>query len=268
MNRGVGTGLLLLGGSIALAACSGGVNAAGPPVPPGPEDRVSGNLSVLADPSYRDVFDQIAAAVERDHPRAKVRVRYGSPAEVTDGVDLVASSSRQAMDRLRGQGVVGDASVVAQQTPALVVAPRNPAHVGVLADLRRSGVPVALCSSATSCGEATTDLLERAGVTPSEVRRVPDSGAGLRSVTDSAVDAAVIWASDIRGRSGQGAFAHGVREVPMAAPAQQDIRLRGFGSRPVLVALAPHGNQQAAEAFVDDLRGGLGQQLLSADGFR
>lgn len=268
MRRAVSVGGLLLGATLLLGACGGSINAAGNPVPPGPGDQVAGSVTVLADPSLRDVFEQAAASVERDHPKVAIHVRYGSVADGTGGADVVASTSRQALDRLRGEGVLGDADVVAQQLPALVAAPRNPGHVDVLRDLGRSGVSIGLCSTATSCGEATGSLLQRADVHPTSVRRSSDSEAVLQAVTDSTVDAGVVWASDIRGPSGQAAFRKGVREVVLAAAPQQNIRLQGAGSRPVLTAIAVKGNQRGAQAFVDFLRGGVGQQLLRSDGFR
>lgn len=258
-------GVLIVAG-FALSGCGGSINASGGPVPAGPLDRVAGTLTVDADPSLSDVFDQLAAAVEQQHPNLKVRIRYTpTPA---DGADLVASFSRTTLDRLEQQGTVGEAAEVAQQAPVLVVAPNNPGAVDVLADLGHATVSTALCNADTSCGEATDALLADARLTPGRVHRVADSEAALAAVTGRSVDAAVVWASDVRGRSGQVAAQRGVREVAFSPDPQRNIRLIGLGSRPVLLAAAPQGNQAAATAFTTELRGAVGQRLLRADGFR
>ena len=269
-RRSAGAGLIVAGLIVALAGCGGGnVEASGAAVPQSPLDPVSGTLTVRAEPSFSDVFNEVAATVESDHPKLTVRVTYtDTPAASTGGADLIASTSRQSLDRLQREGAVSEATVVAQQPLALVVAPGDPGHVGQLADLGRPGVSTALCDASTSCGDATTALLQRGSVQPGQVQHVSDSTAALRAVTGSKVDAALIWTSEIRGASGKSAFQRGVREVVLAPLPQRNIRLLGFGSRQVLTAVATHGNQPAANAFVDEIRSGSGQQLLRDDGFR
>lgn len=257
---------VLSGVCLGLAGCGGGdINATGP-VPTGPTDRVSGTLTVVADPALADVVDQVAAALERQHPKLDVRTSY--TADPSGGVDVVASFSRTTLARLERQGAVGRSVVVAQQAPALVVAPGNPGAVGTLADISHRGVTTALCSADTSCGEATASLLRNADVTPSAERRVPDGAAALQAVTDRSTAAAIVWASDVRGRSGADAARRGVRTVAFSADPQRNIRLIGLGSRPVLVATATKGNAAGAVAFTDLLRSGAGQRLLQADGYR
>lgn len=268
MTRSHGVCGLLLGACVGLSACSSGVNAAGDPVPAGPQDQVSGTLTVQADPSLSDIFSEVAGSLEREHPKVRVRVTYSETPSAGDGVDVVASSSRQDLDRLERQGVLGPASIVAQQLPALVVAPGNPGHVNALGDLGRPGVSAALCATDTTCGQATDAMLERADVAPGQVRRVSSTQEGLRTVAAGTVDAAVVWAGDVRGASGQSAAGRGVRQVSLAPPRQQNIRLEGAGSRPVLIAVATEGNQRAAMAFVDQFHSELGQHLLRSDGFR
>ncbi len=253
-----------------LGACADApVNASTGPVSAGALDDASGSLTVRADSSLRESFELLADQVERRHPKVTVRLEYTSAGDPrAAGADVVVSSNRTRLDALQRAGSVEQATPFAQEVIALVVAPRNPGHVSTARDLRRSGVSVAVCESSQPCGEAAHAVLEQVKVDLSSPTQVSDTQAALGQLTSGKVDAAFVWANDVRGRSGQSARGRGVEPVQLSADPEEDIRLAAQGSRDVLVAVAPSGNRAAAEAFVAQLRSPEGQRTLRADGYR
>lgn len=252
--------------AIGAAGCGGNSNASAPAAA-GVGDRVDGVLTVHADSSLREVFQNLAVQTEQEHPKLKVRLSFFSEGLVTPA-DVVATASSTDLASLHATDAVGDPTVFAQEVLALVVAPNNPGHVATLGDLRHPGVSVAVCRSVQECGGAADSVLQRADVGAADIKRVTDSEAALAAVSSARVDAALVWTNEVRGVSGESSRERGVRTVVLSADPQENIRLAGLGSRALLVGTARAGNQLGAAAFVGQLRSPAAQQLLRLDGYR
>jgi molybdate transport system substrate-binding protein len=269
VNRRLGAGLGLLVAAVALAGCGGSINAPARPVAAAPSDPVAGDLTVRADASLRDVFTVVAAATRQAHPKLTVHLDFVSEGDVSGaGADVVATASRSTLDALDRAGGFGSPTQFAREVLTLAVAPGNPEHVNTLQDLARPGVMVALCERQRPCGESASTLLDRADVAPAAVGRVRDPEAALDAVAQSRADAGLVWENDVRGQSGQDSRSRQVQTVRIAAAPQENIRLTGLSSRPMLIATADSGNRPAAAAFVAQLHSQNGQHLFRDDGYR
>ena len=88
----------------------------------------------------------------------------------------------------------------------IAVPPSNPAHITAVADLAKSGVKVALCQQQVPCGATAYQVFKNAGITVKPVTEEADVKSTLTKVESNAVDAGVVYVTDVRvGRQqGQG----------------------------------------------------------------
>jgi molybdate transport system substrate-binding protein len=254
-------------GLLLTAGCSSGSSST--IAPRAAADDVAGLLHVRADRSLREVFDQVAQQVHRAHPKLSVRLEYSAdPAASAAQADIVASADEAGLAGLSGTGSFAPPQEFATEVLTLVVPTGNPGAVGVLTDLRRRGVTVALCRQEQPCGQAAATLLERANVSPNAVVRADDVDGVLAAVAARRAQAGLVWTNDIHGTSGRGGPARRVQQVRLAATSPDNIRLTGLSGQPLLITSRHGSNPAAVAAFEDQLRSGAGQQVLREDGYR
>src|SRR4051794_36917783 len=260
-------------GLLLTAGCSSGGGST--IAPPAAADDVAGVLHVRADRSLGEVFEKVAQQVHRAHPKLTVRLEF--PADPTASsaktgqsaqADVVASADDAGLAALRGSGSFAPPQEFATEVLTLVVPTGNPGAVGVLGDLRRSGVTVAMCQQEQPCGRAAATLLDRADVSPNAVVRADDVDGVLAAVAARRAEAGLVWTNDIRGTSGRGGPARRVQQVRLAATSPENIRLTGLSSQPLLITSRQGSSTAAVTAFVNQLRSPAGQQVLRGDGYR
>jgi molybdate transport system substrate-binding protein len=136
----------------------------------------------------------------------------------------------------------------------IVVQPGNPKHVAGLSDLSRSDLRVVLVDPTVPAGSYSQQALTKAGVTVRPRSQELDVKSAVARVTSGEADAAIVYATDVKAA---GAKAAGVSIVE----AQNVI-----ATYPIAVVKAST-HRAAAEAFVEDMVSGDGQEALTARGF-
>ena len=230
--------------------------------PPAAQDELTGTLTVFAAASLTDVFQQLGDDLTGDHPDLAVRFNFaGSSALATQIVqgapaDVFASANQAQMTVVSDAGLAdGDPTVFTENVLEIAVPAGNPGGVTGLADFADPELTLAVCAAEVPCGVAATQVFAAAGVTPVPDTEEEDVRAALTKVQLGEVDAALVYASDVRSA---GSEVEGIG-FPEAEGAVNEY--------PVAV-LSEAPNPDAARAFVKLVLSDEGQAALEAAGFR
>nr|WP_208383236.1 molybdate ABC transporter substrate-binding protein [Modestobacter marinus] len=244
--------------AVALAGCGADADAAAT----GADDEGAGTLTVFAAASLTDVFTDLGDRLRADHPGLTVTFNFaGSSAlatQITQGApaDVFASANPDQMAVVTEAGLgAGDPTVFAENVLEIAVPPGNPGGVTGLSDFGDPELTLAVCAVDVPCGAAAEEVFRAAGVTAQPDTLEEDVRAALTKVELGEVDAALVYASDVRA-AGDGV--EGI-EVPQAEAAVNEYPI---------VQLAGAGDPAAAQAFLDLLGSAEGRQALTAAGFR
>ena len=164
------------------------------------------SVTVLAAASLTEVFTELAADFEENHPHVDVELSFGASSalaqQLMEGAeaDAFVSADGETMDRFLGSDVdVQDEPVVlARNRLAVIVEPGNPRRVRTLDDLARSDVVLVLCAPEVPCGRLAKIALDRAavGATPASLE---ENVKGVVSrVTLGEADAGIVYETDAR----------------------------------------------------------------------
>jgi len=238
---------------LGVAGCGGPGDAA--------DGEVTGTVTVFAAASLTDVFTGIGEQLEAEHPGLDVQFNFaGSSAlatQLTQGApaDVFASADTDQMDVVTDNGLVSTApALFATNTLEIAVPAGNPGGVTGLADLADPDRTVALCAPEVPCGAAAEQVFDAAGLTPAPDTLEQDVRAALTKVRLGEVDAALVYATDVRAA---GSAVQGI-EVPEAASV-----VNGY---PVAV-LTDAPNPAGARTFAELLTSRAGREALAAAGF-
>jgi molybdate transport system substrate-binding protein len=244
---------------LALAGCGTTGSPAAPPSPG--SGRVSGTVTVFAAASLTGVFTDLGHRLEHEHPGLSVRFDFaGSSAlatQLTQGApaDVFASADQQQMDAVTHAGLQRSAPVVFASNVLEIAVPKgNPGHVTGLADFAKPDLALAVCAPQVPCGAAARKVFAAAHVAAKPDTEEQDVKAALTKVQLGEVDAALVYATDVRAAGGR---VEGI-EFPQAQDA--------VNSYPICVLKAAP-NAVAAQAFVDLVRSPTGRRVLAAAGF-
>jgi molybdate transport system substrate-binding protein len=256
---------VLVAVALGTAACGGSEDdaAAGATSSGSPDGGgLTGTLTLFAAASLTDVFTGLGQRLEEENPELTVRFTFaGSSAlatQLTQGApaDVFASANPAQMAVVTDAGLAeGGPTVFTANVLQIAVPAGNPAGVTGLADFAREELALAVCAPDVPCGAASEDVFAAAGVTPRPDTQEEDVRAALTKVELGEVDAALVYATDV---AAAGDAVEGIA-FPEAEDAVNDYPL-------VTLAAAP--NAEAAEAFVDLVLSGEGQQALEDAGFR
>lgn len=250
-------GAVLAAGLLAACATSdagGGSSAAG--------GELGGTLTVFAAASLTDVFTDLGDRLMAENPALEVRFSFaGSSALATQIVqgapaDLFASANPQQMAVVTDAGLeAADPEVFTGNVLEIAVPAGNPGGVTGLGDFADPDLVLAVCAAAVPCGAAAEEVFEAAGVTPVPDTEEEDVRAALTKVQLGEVDAALVYASDVRGA---GSDVEGI-PFPEAEEAVNDYPLCVLEDAP---------NPAAAQAFAELVLSDEGQRALTDAGFR
>jgi molybdate transport system substrate-binding protein len=249
---------------LVLTAC-GGSTGAGPNSgsPAGSSDRgISGTLTVFAAASLTDVFTQLGKELEHQQPGLHVQFNFaGSSAlatQIAQGApaDVFASANQAQMKVVTDAGLqAGDPTVFTENVLEIAVPQGNPGHVTGIRDFGNPDLTLAVCAPAVPCGAAAQQVFALAGVDARPDTQEDDVKAALTKVQLGEVDAALVYATDVR------AAGRGVKGISFPE-AEQAI------NQYPICTLAAAPNPAAATAFVDLVLSDPGQQALADAGFR
>jgi molybdate transport system substrate-binding protein len=241
--------VLLAAAMLALAACGGGDAGSKPP------------LTVSAAASLKQAFTEYG----RHFAGADARFSFAGSdelaAQIEKGVkpDVFAAANTKLPAALYAKGLVEKPTVFAGNKLVLAV-PAEGATVGSLRDLERGGVKLAIGSAAVPIGAYTRTVLGRLPARESRailgnVRSAEPDVAGITGkLTQGAVDAGFLYASDVRATDDK------LKAIDLPGRLQPSV---AYGV--AVVRGAKHPEQ--AKAFVAGLLHGTGAGALHAAGF-
>ena len=257
MRKWVGALLAL---PLVLAGCGGSPSPSSSGSSPG--GNVTGSLTVFAAASLTGVFGDLGTELEHEHPGLTVRFNFAGSqalaAQLAQGApaDVFASANQAQMDVVTKAGLPQRSpSVFAANVLEIAVPAGNPGRVTGLADFAEPDLTLAVCAPDVPCGAAAAQVFAAAGITARPDSQEEDVKAALTKVQLGEVDAALVYATDVRAA---GSKVEGI-EFPEAEQA-----VNGYP----LCVLSAAPNPAAAKAFVDLVQGPTGQQALRAAGFR
>ena len=191
---------------LALAAVLAGCAGSSKPGSP----RLSGSITVFAASSLTNAFTSLAKRFEAAHPGTHVKLDFDSSAvlvtQIRNGApaDVFASADEQHMQALVNAGAVASGPIVfAKNRMEIAVAPSNPERITTVSDLARPGLVVVLCATEAPCGRYADQLLSRDRVTVAPKSREIDAASTLSKVELGDADAAIVYATDVKGAGGK-----------------------------------------------------------------
>jgi molybdate transport system substrate-binding protein len=225
-------------------------------------EELAGTLTVFAAASLTDVFTELGDDLMAGNPELDIRFNFaGSSAlatQLTQGApaDVFASANQSQMAVVTDAGLEAeDPTVFTENVLEIAVPADNPGDVTGLDDFADPELTLAVCAAAVPCGAAAAQVFEAAGIIAAPDTEEEDVRAALTKVQLGEVDAALVYASDVRSA---GSDVEGI-PFPEAEEAVNDY--------PICV-LADAPNPDAAGAFVDLVLSDEGQAALEAAGFR
>ena len=250
-GRGLAAALAAL---VAVAAgCGGG------------DDHASGGskpaLTVSAAASLKSAFTDYG----QRFPDASARFSFAGSdelaAQIEKGVrpDVFAAANAKLPDALYDKGLVEKPTVFAGNRLVLAV-PADAAKVGGLEDLERRGVTLAVGSRDVPIGAYTSTVLaklpaaQRDAILANVRSEEPDVAGITGKLTQGAVDAGFLYASDVRATDDK------LRAIELPDALQPTV---AYGVAVVKRARNP----DAAKSFIHGLVNGEGHRALAAAGF-
>ena len=243
MKRWLSAGLLVL---VCLPGCGGSDQ---------PTLKVSAAASLKpAFESYADEFKQ-----------AKVSYSFAGSdelaAQIRQGVkpDVFAAANTKLPDQLFAKGLV-EKPVPFAGNRLVIAIPNSSDKVKGIADLAKPGIRIAAGAPTVPIGSYTREVLSRLGSGESAAieknirSNEPDVGGVVGKVTEGAVDAGFVYATDVEASKG--------KLVGLELPTRLQPRVV-YGV--ATVKGAPHPSE--AKAFVDGLLTGAGRNALLDAGF-
>ena len=168
--------------------------------------------------------------------------------------DVVATADQGTMQKLVAANLVETPRTFARNLLEIVVAAGNPKGVRGLSDLARSDLKVVLEDPSVPAGKYGRQALDKQGVKVNPVSLELNVKSELRKVETGEADAGIVYVTDVKSA--------GSKAAGVAIPEEQNV----VATYPVAVVRATT-NHAAAEAFVDQLLSGTGQDALTARGF-
>lgn len=209
--------------------------------------------------SLTDAFTQMATAFEAVHPGVDVVLNFAGSStlreQIIEGapVDVFASADMSDMEKVVVAGdVAARPKVFARNLLEIAVPPGNPGEVTGLADFARSDLLIGLCAQGVPCGDLGRQALDKAGVTPSVDSNEPDVRALLTKIELGELDAGIVYVTDVASADVQGI------EIPASDNVVADYPI---------AAMSSASDGEAANAFVEFVLSGKGQEILIDYGF-
>jgi molybdate transport system substrate-binding protein len=234
----------------ALAACGGDEPGSGTP-----------SLTVSAAASLKTAFTDYGRQFDEASARFSFAGSDELAAQIEKGVtpDVFAAANTKLPDALYAKGKVERPTVFAGNRLVLAV-PADAGEVGSLEDLESGGVKLAIGSKDVPIGAYTRTILDKL---PAAQRKAilgnvrseePDVAGITGKLTQGAVDAGFLYASDVRATDDK------LKAIELPAALQPTV---AYGI--AVVKGAKHPKQ--ARAFIAGLLEGAGAQALEDAGF-
>jgi molybdate transport system substrate-binding protein len=237
---------------LAVAACGGDDSASGGSRPP---------LTVSAAASLKAAFTDYGKQFQDADARFSFAGSDELAAQIEKGVkpDLFAAANTKLPDALYAKGLVEKPTVFAGNRLVLAV-PADGSQISSLKDLQATGVKLAIGAKDVPVGTYTRTVLDK--LPPQERKAIlanvrteePDVAGITGKLTQGAVDAGFLYASDVRATDDK------LRAIQLPDALQPEV---AYGV--AVVKGAKHAKQ--AKAFIAGLLNSDGKQALQDAGF-
>jgi molybdate transport system substrate-binding protein len=242
---------VLAAAALGLAACDGGEPGGGSGGQSPAEIKVFAAASLTA--AFTELGRRYTAA-----EGTKVTFNFaGSQALATQigqgaPADVFASADLDNMAKVND--LVGTSQSFASNRLAIVVEQGNPKGIRTLDDLAGGDVKVVLAAGEVPAGRYAKQILDRAGVKVTPVSQEDNVKAVVAKVSLGEADAGIVYVTDVA--------AGGARVEGVDIPREQNV----VATYPIATVKAGKA-QDAAQAFMDLVLSGQGQQVLHRYGF-
>lgn len=243
---------------LAALALSVGVAACG-----NSDDSDSGEkVTVFAAASLTESFTELGKQFEAEHEGTTVEFSFGASSDLAGQIDQGAPADVFASaDEPNMQKVVdskmndGEPQVFAGNVLEIAVPKDNPGKVTGLEDLSNPDLKVAVCDLEVPCGNAASQVFEKAGVKPEVDSYEPDVKSVLTKVELGEVDAGLVYHSDV--------LASGEKIDSIVIPKRYEV----INTYPIVV-VKDASNPDGGREFIDLVLSEAGQAELEKWGFR
>jgi molybdate transport system substrate-binding protein len=242
---------VLAAAALTLAGCGGDDE------PSGGTSASPAELKVFAAASLTAAFTEIGERFT-DASGTKVVFNFaGSQALATQvqqaaPADVFASADTANMDKVAD--LVGTPRSFAGNQLQIVVEQGNPKGVMGLDDLANPDLKVVLAAPDVPAGRYAAESLAKAGVTVEPVSQEDDVKAVVTKVSLGEADAGIVYVTDVT--------AGGDKVEGVGIPEELNV----LATYPIATVKASKAQDQA-QAFMDQVLGAEGQQVLKAHGF-
>lgn len=230
-------------------------------------------LQVFAAASLSDAFAELGKRLEKSRPGLSVRFNLAGSqqlaAQLEQGAlaDVFASADERWMAYAGERGLVAEKPVIFARNRLVVIVPRsNPARIGKLQDLAKSGIKLVIGADAVPVGRYSRVMLQNLSRDPAcgsdfaarTLRNVVSEEENVRSVVGKVqlgeADAGIVYRSDVAASVARFVT---VLEIPDSANV--------LASYPIAIVRGA-GQSDAAKAFVELVLSPEGQEVLTRRG--
>ena len=242
----------------ATTACGASTSSPGAAATASP--KLSGAVTVFAAASLNEAFKDDKTQLANANPGLTVTYSFAGSqqlvAQIQAGApaDVVATADEANMQKLVAANLVETPTDFAKNRLEIVVAPGNPRSVKALSDLSRADLKVVLEDPSVPAGKYGRQALDKQGVKVMPVSLELDVKSELQKVESGEADAGIVYVTDVKSA--------GSKATGILIPAEQNV----VATYPVAVVKATT-NHALAQAFLDQLISGTGQDALKARGF-
>jgi molybdate transport system substrate-binding protein len=247
-------GVLVAAAALAIGACGSDDSSSS-------GDSGSPPLTVSAAASLKSAFTEYGKQFKDADSRFSFAGSDELAAQIEKGVkpDVFAAANTKLPQDLYAKGLVEKPTVFAGNRLVLAV-PSDGAKVNSLKDLEGKGVKVAIGAKDVPIGTYTRTVLDK--LPPEQSKAIlanvrteePDVAGITGKLTQGAVDAGFLYASDVRATDDK------LKAIQLPDELQPEV---AYGV--AVVKGAKHPKQ--AKAFIDGLLNGAGKQALDGAGF-
>jgi molybdate transport system substrate-binding protein len=235
-----------------LSACSAGAGKGASDVSSSPESQ--NIVTVFAASSLTKSFTEIGKQFEVENPGTKIVFSFGASSTLAEQInsgapaDVFASASQKSMDSVSAEI---PASKVFTTNRVVVAFPVAKPLAAVI-DLNNPAIKWVQCDHQVPCGSVADAALKADGVTGTPVSLEPDVKSVTGKLTTLEVDAAIIYATDVKSSGADFSFL------------EFSNLEKATTKYPIGVTLS---TSSKAQAFVDFVLSDVGQKVLRDAGF-
>lgn len=190
---------------VALAGCAQDAPAATDSATPSTTPALSGSITVDAAASLNQVFPQLSAAFQKEHPGTTITFNFGGSstlaASIVSGatVDVFAAASAKTMATVSDASLTAATPVtIARNKLEIAVPPGNPGKITGLKDFADASKTVVVCDTTVPCGAAATQVFDLAKITAKPDSYEPDVTSVLTKVEGDNADAGLVYVTDVQ----------------------------------------------------------------------